>query len=108
MKIKKGDKVQVITGKDKGIVGDVLATYPDKNKVVVEGVNIRKKAVQPSQLNPDGGIMSEEYPIDASNVMLYDTKAKVAGRVGYQGEGKNKVRVNKKSGNVVKADKKKK
>ena len=79
MKIKKGDKVQVIAGKDKGVTGDVLATYPDKNQVVVEGVNIRKKAVRPTQINPDGGIMSQEAPIDASNVMLYDTKAKKAG-----------------------------
>ena len=108
MKIKKGDKVQVISGKDKGVTGDVLATYPDKNQVVVEGVNIRKKAVRPTQLNPDGGIMSQEAPIDASNVMLYDTKAKKAGRVGYVMEGKNKVRINKKTGNKVKADKKKK
>ena len=108
MKIKKGDKVQVIAGKDKRVTGDVLATYPDKNQVVVEGVNIRKKAVRPTQINPDGGIMSQEAPIDASNVMLYDTKAKKAGRVGYVMEGKTKVRINKKTGNKVKADKKKK
>ena len=107
MKIKKGDNVQVIAGKDKGVTGKVLATYPDKNQVVVEGVNIRKKAVKPSQVNPDGGILSQEYPIDASNVMLYDTKAKKAGRVGYVMEGNTKVRINKKSGNKVKADKKK-
>ncbi len=108
MKIKKGDKVQVIAGKDKGLVGDVLATYPEKNQVVVEGVNIRKKAMRPSQVNPDGGIFSQEAPIDASNVMLYDTKAKKAGRVGYRVTSNGKVRFNKKSGNDVKADKKKK
>lgn len=107
MKIKKGDKVQVIAGKDKGVIGDVLAVYEKKNQVVVEGVNIRKKAMRPSQINPDGGIMSQEAPIDASNVMLYDTKAKKAGRVGFLMEGKDKVRINKKSGNKVKADKKK-
>ncbi len=107
MKIRKGDKVQVIAGKDKGVIGDVLAVYQKTNQVVVEGVNIRKKAMKPSQVNPDGGIMSHEAPIDASNVMLYDTKAKKAGRVGYLLEGKEKVRINKKSGNKVKADKKK-
>ncbi len=108
MKIKKGDRVLVIAGKDKGVTGEVLATYEAKNQVVVEGVNIRKKALRPSQLNPDGGIQSQEAPIDASNVMLYDAKAKKAGRVGYAFEGDKKVRVNKKTGNKVKADKKKK
>lgn len=108
MKIKKGDKVQVIAGKDKGVTGDVLAVYPEKNQVVVEGVHILKKHVRPNQANPDGGILSQEAPIDVSNVMLYDTKAKKAGRVGYVFENGQKVRINKKSGNKVKADKKKK
>ncbi len=105
MKVKKGDKVQVIAGKDKGVTGDVLAVYPDKNKVVVEGVNILKKHVRPSQMNPDGGILSQEAPIDASNVMVYDTKKKVAGRVGYRFEGGKKIRINKKSGNEIKTAK---
>ncbi len=108
MKIKKGDKVQVIAGKDKGVTGEVLAVYEKTNQVVVEGVNVRKKALKPTQANPDGGIQSMEAPINASNVMLYDTKAKKAGRVGYVMDGDKKVRINKKSGNVVKADKKKK
>jgi large subunit ribosomal protein L24 len=106
MKIKKGDKVQVIAGKDKGVTGDVLAVYPDTHKVVVEGVNILKKHVRPSQANPDGGIQSQEAPIDVSNVMIYDTKAKKAGRVGYVFENGEKVRINKKSGNKIKAAKK--
>ncbi len=101
MKIKKGDKVQVIAGKDKGVTGEVLAVYPDKNKVVVEGVNILKKHVKPSQLNPEGGIMSQEAPIDASNVMYYDTKAKKAGRVGYAFENGKKVRTVKLGGKRV-------
>ncbi len=108
MKIKKGDKVQVIAGKDKGVTGEVLAVYEKTNQVVVEGVNVRKKALKPTQANPDGGIQSMEAPINASNVMLYDTKAKKAGRVGYVLDGDKKVRINKKSGNIVKADKKKK
>ena len=108
MKIKKGDKVQVIAGKDKGVTGEVLAVYEKTNQVVVEGVNVRKKALKPTQANPDGGIQSMEAPINASNVMLYGSKAKKAGRVGYVMDGDKKVRINKKSGNIVKADKKKK
>ena len=91
MKIRKGDRVMVIAGKDKGVTGEVLATFEAKNQVVVEGVNIRKKALRPTQLNPDGGIQSQEAPIDASNVMLYDAKAKKAGRVGYAVNGDKKV-----------------
>lgn len=106
MKIKKGDKVMVIAGKDKGVTGDVLAVYPETHQVAVEGVNIRKKAVKPTQLNPDGGILSQEAPIDVSNVMIYDTKAKKAGRIGYVVEGKEKVRINKKTGNKIKEAKK--
>ena len=74
MKIKKGDKVKVITGKDKGVVGEVLACHPKGNKVVVEGVNIRKICQKPNQVNPDGGIVNRECPIDASNVVLSDGK----------------------------------
>ena len=107
MKIKKGDKVQVITGKDKGITGEVLAVYPDKHQVVVEGVNILKKHVKPSQANPDGGILSQEAPIDISNVMYYDTKAKKATRLGYAFEGDKKVRINKSTGKAIKEAKKK-
>lgn len=107
MKIKKGDKVQVIAGKDKGTIGEVIAVFAEKNQVVVEGVNVRKKHVKPSQVNPEGGIVSSEMPIDASNVMVYDAKAKVAGRVGYTEEKGEKVRINKKSGTVIKAAKKK-
>ncbi|MBR0137124.1 MAG: 50S ribosomal protein L24 [Erysipelotrichaceae bacterium] len=106
MKIKKGDKVQVIAGKDKGVTGEVLAVYPDKNQVVVEGVHVLKKHVKPSQANPDGGIITAEAPIDASNVMVYDSKAKVAGRVGYAFEKGEKIRINKKSGNKIAAKKK--
>ncbi len=76
MKIKKGDKVQVITGQDKGMTGEVIAAFPKANKVVVEGVNIRKKAQKPSQANPDGGIISAEMPIDVSNVKVVEDKKK--------------------------------
>ena len=75
MKIKKGDKVQVITGQDKGAVGEVKVVLTRSNRVVVEGVNIRKKHEKPSQINPDGGIIDKEMPISASNVKLYEKKA---------------------------------
>lgn len=74
MKIKKGDKVQVITGQDKGTIGEVLAAFPKVNKIVVEGVNVCRKHQKPNNANPDGGIIDKECPIDASNVKLADTK----------------------------------
>jgi len=76
MKVKKGDKVQIIAGKDKGTVGEVMAVFPKANKVIVEGVRIAKKSLKPSQANPDGGIIDKEMPIDASNVKKVDSKAK--------------------------------
>ena len=102
MKIKKGDKVQVITGSYKGTVGEVLKVYPKTNKVVVEGVAIAKKHLKPSQVNPEGGIVEKEAAIDASNVMLFDEKAKKPTRVGFKVEKGEKVRVAKKSGTVIK------
>lgn len=76
MKIKKGDKVKVITGYDKGVIGEVTAVIPKDEKVVVEGVNLMKKHLKPTQANPDGGIVEKEAPIHVSNVMLYDAKSK--------------------------------
>lgn len=107
MKIKTGDKVKVITGHYKGTIGEVKSVDVKNNKVVVEGVNIAKKSLKPSQLNPDGGIIEIEKGIDASNVMIYDEKAKVAGRVGYKVNTKgDKVRINKKTGKEIKGGKK--
>ncbi len=76
MKIKKGDKVQVIAGQDKGTVGEVKAVFPKTNKVIVEGVNVRKKHQKPNQINPDGGIVDKEMPINVSNVKLDEGKKK--------------------------------
>lgn len=76
MKIKKGDKVQVMTGAYKGTVGEVLTVFPKEDKVIVEGVNIVKKHQKPTQANPDGGIIEKEAKIHVSNVALYDEKAK--------------------------------
>ncbi len=78
MKIRVGDNVVVIAGKDKGAIGIVQATFPADNKVVVEGVNVRTKHIKPSQTNPEGGLEQKEMPIDASNVMINVGDAKDA------------------------------
>jgi len=100
--VKKDDTVIVITGKDKGKKGRVLAAYPRENRVLIEGVNMVKKHAKPSQQNPQGGILNQEAPIHVSNVMLVDPKSGKATRVGYKvlDNGK-KVRVAKKSGEVI-------
>ncbi|MBS4175700.1 50S ribosomal protein L24 [Bacillus sp. FJAT-49736] len=101
MHVKKGDKVMVITGKDKGKTGVILASFPKKDRVIVEGVNIIKKHSKPSQVNPQGGIISQEAPIHVSNVMLLDPKSNEPTRVGYTEVNGKKVRVAKKSGEVL-------
>ncbi|EKS7445100.1 50S ribosomal protein L24 [Campylobacter upsaliensis] len=68
LKIKKGDSVKIITGDDKGKTGKVLAVYPKTLKVVVEGCKIAKKAIRPSEKNPNGGFVNKEMPMDISNV----------------------------------------
>jgi large subunit ribosomal protein L24 len=95
MHVKKGDKVRVISGKDKGKDGVILAAYPKDNRVLVEGVNIVKKHSKPSQVNPQGGIMSFEAPIHVSNVMPIDPKSGNPTRVGYTTVDGKKVRVAK-------------
>ncbi|PFN77905.1 50S ribosomal protein L24 [Bacillus sp. AFS076308] len=100
MHVKKGDKVRVISGKDKGKTGVVLAAYPKESRVLVEGVNIVKKHSKPSQVNPQGGIVSFEAPIHVSNVMPIDPKTGNPTRVGYTTVDGKKVRVAK-SGEVL-------
>lgn len=100
MHVKKGDKVRVISGKDKGKTGVILAAYPKETRVLVEGVNIVKKHAKPSQANPQGGIISQEAPIHVSNVMPIDPKSGNPTRVGYQVVDGKKVRVAK-SGEVL-------
>lgn len=102
MRIKKGDKVKVITGAYKGTIGKVTKAFPKEDKVIVEGVNMVKKHLRPTQQNPDGGIVEKEAKIHVSNVMLYDEKAKQASRVKYEMKDGKKVRVYKKSGAEVK------
>ena len=102
MKIKKGDKVKVIAGASKGLIGEVKYVFPKQNRVVVEGVNVVKKHMKPNQINPDGGISEFEKSIHASNVMLYDSKAKQVSRVGIKEEKGKKVRVLLKTGATLK------
>lgn len=98
MYIKKGDKVQVLSGKDRGKQGVVLRALPAENKVVVEGVSVVKKAVKPNAANQQGGIVSQEAPIDASNVNLVCPECGKVTRVGHEKDSKNKLRVCKKCG----------
>ncbi|MBA2176937.1 50S ribosomal protein L24 [Halobacillus locisalis] len=101
MHVKKGDKVMVITGKDKGKQGTILEAYPKKDRVLVEGVNEVKKHAKPSQENPQGGILTQEAAIHVSNVMPIDPKTGEPTRVGYKVEGDKKVRIAKKSGEAL-------
>ncbi|MFI8495549.1 50S ribosomal protein L24 [Peribacillus butanolivorans] len=101
MHVKKGDKVVVISGKDKGKQGIILEAYPKQNRVLVEGINIVKKHSKPSQINPQGGIISREAAIHVSNVMPLDPKSGKPTRVGYKIENGKKVRVAKISGETL-------
>ena len=99
MKIKKGDTVKVIAGKDNGKEGKVISIDHKNSKVVVEGVNMITKHLKPSQANQNGGIIQKEAPLDASNVMLV-FKGKPT-RVGFKIDGDKKVRIAKKTGDVI-------
>ena len=100
MKIRVGDKVQVIAGKDKGKQGEVLQVLVKENRVIVEGVNVQTKHAKATR-NAGAEIKHIEGPIDASNVMLYDAKAKEVIKVAYEVRNGKKVRVSKKTGNVI-------
>ena len=99
MKIKKGDTVKVIAGKDKDKEGKVIAVNKKDGTVLVENVNMRTKHTKPSASNPEGGIIHQEGPINASNVMFV-SDGKVS-RIGYKMDGDKKVRVAKATGKVI-------
>ena len=99
MKIKKGDLVKVIAGKDKDKEGKVLAVNKKDNTILVEGINMVTKHAKPSMANQQGGIIHQEAPIDASNVMLLHNGK--ATRVGFKIEGDKKVRFAKATGEVI-------
>ena len=101
MKLKKGDKVVVTTGKDKGKTGEITTVLPKEDKVIVAGINMVKRHTKPTQESA-GGIVSKEMPIHVSNVAYIDPKDGKATRIGYKVEkGGRKVRVAKRSGEVV-------
>ena len=100
LKIKTGDTVRVIAGDHKGSEGTVTKILREKNKAIVEGVNMVSKHVKPNAENPQGGIVKKEAAIQVSNLSLLTKDGKTT-RVGYRGEGKDKVRVSKKSNEVI-------
>ena len=100
LKIKSGDTVRVIAGDHKGTEGKVLKVLTDKNKAIVEGVNMVKKHMKPSAQSPQGGIVEKEASIQISNLSLLTEKGE-ATRVGYRVEGDKKVRFSKKSNEVI-------
>ncbi|WP_298220718.1 50S ribosomal protein L24 [Flavobacterium sp.] len=101
LKIKTGDTVRVIAGDHKGSEGKVVSVDREKNKAIVEGVNMVSKHTKPSAKSPQGGIVKKEAPIHISNISLIDPKTKKATRVGSKVEGDKKVRVSKKSNQVL-------
>jgi large subunit ribosomal protein L24 len=106
IRLKKNDKVKVISGNHKGKEGKILKIYPEKKRVIVEGVNIIKRHTRPNQKNPQGGITQKESPIHISNIMLIDPKSNEPSRIGMQiieGEGskKKRMRYGKKSGEIL-------
>jgi len=101
MKIKEGDKVKVISGKDRGKISTVLKVLKSENKIVVEGVNMVKRHVKPGTVSKEGGIISIEKPIDVSNVMYYDEASKKTTRVGYKIIDAKKFRISKKTGDIL-------
>lgn len=103
IKLKKGDTVQVLSGKYKGKTGKVVATHPAENKVTVEGINIVKKHVKPNRAYPQGGIIEMTKPIWVSKVAIVDPSTSKPSRIGYKLDDKGaKTRIFKQSGKEIK------
>jgi large subunit ribosomal protein L24 len=101
-RIRKGDRVVVITGSDRGKRGEVLQVFPKENRAVVRGVNVVKRHTKPSGMGQPGGIVEKELPIHLSNLMLIDPKTDKPTRVGFRVvEGQDKFRVARATGNVI-------
>jgi large subunit ribosomal protein L24 len=102
IRLKKGDSVMVLAGKEKGKTGKITAIHPKENKVTVEGVNIVKKAVKPNRQHPQGGIIELTKPVWTSKVAIVDPSKKKPSRVGYKfDKSGNKTRVYKSSGKEI-------
>ena len=102
LKVKKGDTVQVLSGNDKGKTGEVLEVIPKTSKIVVKGVNIRKKHIKPRRQGEEGGIISAECAIHSSKVNVVCPKCGKATRIGFNIEKDEKIRVCKKCGEKIK------
>ncbi|MCR5242787.1 MAG: 50S ribosomal protein L24 [Prevotella sp.] len=102
LKIRKNDTVVVLAGEDKGKTGKVLKVLVEKQRAIVEGVNIINKSTKPNAKNPQGGFVKQEAPIHISNLSLIDPKSGKATRVAIKHEGKNVIRIAKKSGEEIK------
>ena len=102
MRIKKGDTVMVLSGNDKGKTGEVLEVIPKTEKIIVKGVNIRKKHTKPRKQGEEGGIIPSEYSIHSSKVSVVCPKCGKATRIGYKVEKDEKIRVCKKCGATIK------
>jgi large subunit ribosomal protein L24 len=107
MKIKKNDNVIVVAGNNKDKTGKILKVFPKENRVIVEGVNLRKRHTKANQKNPQGGIIEKEAPVNASNVMLVDSKSGKGTRIGAKviiddKTGKKKIaRISRASGEMI-------
>ena len=99
-KIKKGDRVVLLTGRDKGRQGEVMRVFPKEERLLVQGLNLVKRHTRPSQGDPQGGIRTKEAPVHVSNVAYVDRDGQPT-RVGFRIEGDKKVRYAKKSGEVI-------
>jgi large subunit ribosomal protein L24 len=100
LKVKKGDKVVVITGRDKGKSGEILRVMREENRVLVQGVNVVKKH-QRQSVGTQGGIIEKEAPIHVSNVAHIDPKSQKPTRIGFKMEGEKKIRVARRSGESI-------
>lgn len=107
MKIRKNDMVMVIAGNDRGKTGKVLKVFPKTSRIIIEGINIRKRHTKPNQKNPQGGIQEKEAPVHVSNVMILDPKTNEPTRIGSQiildeKTGKKKIaRIARASGEMI-------
>ena len=103
IRLKKGDTVVVLAGKYKGQTGKITATHPTMNMVTVENINVVKRAVKPTQLNPQGGIVEKTKPVPVSNVAIVEPTSKKPSKIGYKFDKEgNKVRIYKRTGKEIK------
>jgi large subunit ribosomal protein L24 len=101
MKIKKGDNVIVIAGKDRGKTGKILRAFPERNTVIIEGINVKKKHQRPNRKTQKGQIIEIALPLHVSNVQLADPKSGKPTRISYKVEKGKKMRVAKRSGSLI-------